>query len=76
MNDDNKIVKNLKIGKYIIMLTNFVAAIIFFLVYLSLKNIAVLIVVILLILVSVFIFVYFSKIEQKYTPKNPDDFIN
>lgn len=76
MNDDYKIVKNIKIGKYIIMLTNFVAAIIFFLVYLSLKNIALLIVVILLILVSIVIFAYFSKVEQKYTPKNPDDLIN
>lgn len=74
MDDDNKIVKNLRIGKYIIIATNFVAAIIFFLVYLSLKNIALLLVVILLILVSVVIYVYFSKVEQKYLIKKPDDF--
>lgn len=67
MNHNNKITKNLRIGKYIILVSNIVAAIIFFLVYLSLKNIIVLLVVIILIIVAFAIFIYFTKVERKFS---------
>ncbi|MFH1051382.1 MAG: hypothetical protein V1779_10700 [bacterium] len=70
MDEQNKIVKNLRIGKYIILVTNVVASIIFFFVYLSLKNILILLLVILLLLTALAIYLYFSKVEKKFTNMN------
>jgi len=70
MNEDNKILKNLKTGKYIILISNIFAAIIFFFVYLSLKNIIVLFVVLLLIISSFVVYLIFTKFENRFKEFN------
>ncbi len=66
MDNDDKVISNLRMGKYITAATNFLAAIVFFLGYQYLNNIIFLIVSIILVVTSVVIIFYFSNLEQKY----------
>ncbi len=66
MQEQSKIVDNIRKGKLITSITNLIAAFIFFMVYLSMKNILILILAIILIATSIIIYFYFSKLERKY----------
>jgi VIT1/CCC1 family predicted Fe2+/Mn2+ transporter len=70
MNDEHRIIENIKIGKLIIAITNFLTAIIFLVVYYFIKNILLLIPVVLLVSASIFVFFYYSKLQAKYEQKN------
>jgi len=67
MGNNDKIIKNLRIGKYIILITNLISAIIFLFVYSSLKNVLILYVVILLLVVAFAIYIYFNHVEKKFS---------
>ncbi len=66
MENQDKIIKNLRMGKYIILATNLVASIVFLFVYSYLDNVLILYLVILLVIVAIAIFIYFSKVEEKF----------
>ncbi|MFC2131337.1 hypothetical protein ACFLSQ_07870 [Bacteroidota bacterium] len=66
MQGQSKIVDNIRKGKLITSITNLIAAFIFFMVYLSMKNILILILAIILAATSIIIYFYFSKLERKY----------
>lgn len=59
--------ENIRKGKYIISLSNVIASIIFVVVYLYVKNMLVLILAVLLIVTAFIGWIYFSKIENKYS---------
>jgi hypothetical protein len=69
MDNKNPVINNLRIGKLITASTNVLTAIIFFFVYLNMKNVIFLIVTIILLLTAVFILIYYRRVEIKYIEK-------
>lgn len=67
--NDDKVISNLRVGKYITAVTNFLSAVIFTFAYWYLDNIVFLIVAIILFILAVVIIIYFSNLEQKYKSK-------
>jgi membrane protein YdbS with pleckstrin-like domain len=69
MKHDDKVISNLRVGKYITAVTNFLSAVVFTIAYWYLDNIVFLLVAIVLFVLAIIIIIYFSNLEQKYKTK-------
>lgn len=67
MNEEDKIKKNLNASLMYIFVADIMAAVIFFVVYLLLKNIVILILSILMIVLSIVFLFYINKLKKKYS---------